>query len=255
MSDPAPTPVPVPAPKKYPHLGLILILAAVLLAGGCVTYLLLPEGPGLEVPSEVKGAPGEFISVAAISHGSVTWYCPDPGLAVFPAAMLRDGKTAVVLAKAPGRYRLVAFAAHHGHLHGPGVCVVVVGNAPPPTPPGPGPVPPAPTDPIAKAITDAYAAETDPQKAPRVQLLAVFYDTAAKSTVSDPAIADTSALLKTLQAARKSLLPDDAILTVRKAIETQLNAVLAKPAPLDAAKRAEVSGLFTKIGAALGGLK
>jgi hypothetical protein len=50
---------------------------------------------------------------------------------------------------------------------------LTIGDVPPQPPPGPGPTPP--TDPLTKALQDAFAAETDTQKAAKIADLAGVY--------------------------------------------------------------------------------
>jgi hypothetical protein len=121
--------------RKLTALTVWLILVASVFAG-----------PTLELPKEVTGNPGDFVMVAAKTDGKqVRWIALDPGLAVFPAQLLKDSKTGVVSAKDPGRYRLLAYTAGGDEPSDPVITTVVIGNAPvPPSPIPPGPNPPTP---------------------------------------------------------------------------------------------------------------
>ncbi len=110
-------------------------------------------GQAVTLPKTVEGTVGDFIQVAAATDGKeVRWFCPDAGLSVFPTQLLKDSKTAVVVAKANGAYRLYAYTAKGDVPSDPTFCLVVVGGPLPPGPgPGPGPIPPGPTPPIPVA--------------------------------------------------------------------------------------------------------
>lgn len=96
------------------------------------------EAATLKLPAEVKGAPAEFIRVAAETDGKVVrWLAIDKGLSLFPADLLKDTRTAVVVAREPGRYRLLAVTALGDEPSEPAVCTVVIGDVPPPPPPPP----------------------------------------------------------------------------------------------------------------------
>ena len=110
------------------------------------------QGQTLTLPAEVRGNPGEFVTVPATTDGkSVQWLTMDAGLNVFPVTLLKDSKTAVVTSTVKGRYRLLAYTAKGDMPSAPAICVVVIGEAPP-VPPGPGPKPdPTPPAPIPVA--------------------------------------------------------------------------------------------------------
>lgn len=112
------------------------------------------HGQTLKLPAEVKGDVGSFIAVKAETDGSVVKFYPlDAGLSVFPADLLTDKKTTVVVAARSGRYRIMAWTAKGDVPSDAAVCVVIIGDVPPtpptpPTPPVPPPVPPPGPSPI-----------------------------------------------------------------------------------------------------------
>lgn len=109
--------------------------------------------PAIVLPAEVKAEPGEFIALEAQAEGKVVRFVPlDPGLRMFPPALLASKKAAVFTATNPGKYRVLAYTAVGDEPSEPASCTVVVGT-PPPTPPGP-PVPPAPDNPPGPAPAD-----------------------------------------------------------------------------------------------------
>ena len=260
MADPTPNPSPAPpAPDKpvftlltpiSPAVLLVLALGVVAI-GFCAWWYFAPLTPDLTVPSQVTGNPGEYITVTGFSKGNITWYAPDAGLSVFPSHMLRDNNTAVVVAKSSGKYRLVAFAAHHGQIYGPMSCMVVVGDVPPGPGPGPGP-----SDPFFAVLQAAYTQETGATKAADVGQLAALYDAASKA-VNTSTLATVGDFHNDFQSKVDSLVAKTALPQVRAAIGTNLNAVLPRPvtAPLDATAKSIISQNFSRIAADLIALK
>lgn len=118
-------------------LSLIIV---VLLAGNCLA------DSTIKLPDKVAGDIGDFIKVPATTDGTtVKWLALDKGIAVFPVDLLKDSKTAIVIAKAAGSYRIMAYTAKGDVPSDPSICTVVVsGDVPPaPTPtPNPAPTPP-----------------------------------------------------------------------------------------------------------------
>lgn len=144
-------------------------LTALLLCGSCAAQ-------SVELPKEVRGRAGAFISVPARTVDStVSWFSADPGLDVFPSTLLRDTKTAVVISMRPGKYRLFAVSAKEGIPSPFAVCVVVVeGDTPGPTP-GPGPQPGPTPDPFVPTTGPLYVViieETGEAAAERGRLFA-----------------------------------------------------------------------------------
>lgn len=115
------------------------------------TLALVSQGwaVDLKVPDSVKGDVGDFIKVPATTTGVVVrWVALDRGLAVFPVELLKDSKTAIVIAKTAGSYRVLAYTSDKDGPSDPAVCTVIVGDIPP-VPPGPNPpVPPVPPTPV-----------------------------------------------------------------------------------------------------------
>lgn len=122
--------------RHAPALAVLLVAAASAIAAP----------PELSLPKEVTTEPGAFAVIPATTSGkTVTWKSIDAGLNLFPAALLKDTKTAVVIASKPGRYRLLAVTAAGDEVSEIAETVVVVGNAPPvPVPPDDGKTDPTP---------------------------------------------------------------------------------------------------------------
>jgi hypothetical protein len=139
-------------------------------AAGCVRPLA--AAVELSLPAQVAGRPAEFVTVEAKTPAKALLWLPlDPGLSLFPMGLLKDQKTAVVLAARPGSYRLLAVACSGDEISAPGVCVVVVGEAPP--------APPGPPGPLAGSLKAAYALEADSGKAAQKEDLLAAYRKAA----------------------------------------------------------------------------
>lgn len=125
-------------------------------------------------------------------------------------------------------------------------------------PPGTGPVTPPPvTDPFVKALTDAFAKETDADKA-KLSLLATIYSqsTAAGGVIYNPAN-DTAAKVHAMFKSVRDGLMVGALPNVIEAIRLQQNADLVIPEnkPLDTATRDKIATSFAKVGKLLSELK
>lgn len=102
-------------------------------------------GQTVTLPAEVKAEPGTFaVVVAQTDCATLQWVNLDPGLSLIPPALLKDSRSAVVMAGRAGRYRLLAYGAKDNAASPPAVVVVVVGEAPPTPPVPPDPTPPSP---------------------------------------------------------------------------------------------------------------
>lgn len=127
----------------------------------CATFC---HAQKLELPREVRGEVGDFVKIQAVTDGSkVIWYPIDQDLSVFPAELLKSETATVVVARKPGRYRLLAWTAKGDQPSQPAICLVIIGSpGPDPNPPGPNPPPPPqPTDPLLQALKVAYDQESD----------------------------------------------------------------------------------------------
>ena len=121
-----------------------------------------PTLPSLTLPDKVEGDVGTFIKITAQTNGShVRWVAIDKGLAVFPAEMLKDSLSTVVMSSAPGEYRMLGYTAVGDIPSDPVTTMVVVHGAQPPPAPAPAPAPaPQPSNLTAQkvlvyVITDA----------------------------------------------------------------------------------------------------
>lgn len=220
-----------------------------------VIFLLLCVGTlsavDLTVPVQVTGQPGSFIQIPAKTSGTlVKWYVVDQGVNLFPTDLLKDTKTAVVVAPTAGSFRILAYTSDATGPSDPAVCTVVVGTPPPPTPP----TPPAPTDAFTQSVQDAYAKETDPNKAKQAAWLASVYQGAP--SLLTPGITAGTLLTQLSNAIHNPTLgiPKGSLPLVSKVLGDDMNAVLGtnSTAVVDPAVAKMV---FAKYAVALGTLK
>lgn len=158
-----------------------------LLAMAAISVCALPAAAqDIQLPAEVKGNVGEFLKVPATTQGAVVrWRAIDPGLNLFPVELLKDTRTAVVVAVQPGRFRLLAWTALNGVPTEAAECVVVIAG------PAPPPIPPGPADPLEMDLRAALAKEADGHE--KVAELAKACQTAA-TAARDPAHTDVKAV-------------------------------------------------------------
>ena len=214
--------------------------------------------PALTIPAQTKGEPGAFVRVDAVTEGkSVRWFSLDKGLSVFPADLLRDQKTTVVVGLRPGSYRIACITCLADELSELAIGYVVIEGAdptPPPTPPTP-PDPTPPADQLATDLGKAFAADADPRKVEYARLLASFYRQAAVAATSRD-VTTSGQLYDLLKRTRAGLLPDSALLGIRQRAATELQSILPTRAgdPLTDKHRADAATLFAKLAAILGGV-
>jgi hypothetical protein len=224
------------------------------LAASCV----LAAGSGsafcqqVKLPAEVRGAPGSYIQVQAVTDcPEVSWYSPTPGLNLFPTALLKDTKTAVVTGAA-GRYKLVAVAAKDSKPSPFVECVVVIGDA------GPDPTPdptPGPSDPLVVALKAAFDREPADQRI-RLADVAGVYAAAAKAVPAATVWGDVFKAISDENDKAKTL---GVLVGVKQAIAAELRRALptkdAGTLPIDEAGKALAAKTLVRIAKALGEVK
>jgi hypothetical protein len=94
--------------------------------------LALAFGQRVELPKEVKGEVGQFVTVkpSALDGGAVVYVPLDSGLSIFPSDLLTDKSALVFTAPKVGRYKVLAYTAKADKPSPPTICVVVIGDAP-----------------------------------------------------------------------------------------------------------------------------
>jgi hypothetical protein len=191
-----------------------------------IYLLLLACAQDLKLPVEVRGEVGSFVTILAETSGKVVKFYPlDPGLSVFPPALLANTKATVVVAGQPGRYRVLAYTAAGDTPSDPVLCTVVIGGAPPdpvpPAPTPPAPVPPAP-DALAMSLRGIYGGLQEAGKAQTVAALAKVFRAVDPSTV-----ATLGQLESTLRAQSRGI-PTTAIQPIRETIAEHLRSTLGE---------------------------
>lgn len=205
----------------------------------------------LTLPAEIKGEPGTFITISADTKGSIVRYVPlDAGLQVFPAHLLADKKSTVVLSLTPGRYRVLGYTAVDGNPTEPAVVSVVIGDRP--TPPDQVPDHAA----LLSALSGIWGGHVERDKQAKLDQLISTYRS-IEGITADEQIRTTDALMRAcVEARKKSGLADDAILPIRQRITEEWTRALGDAdAPLTPELRARARGVSIKVLRALEGLR
>ena len=182
----------------------------------------------VKLPTEVRGEPSTFLTVKADTDcGTLRWFALDAGLSLVPPEILKDSRTAVVMAGRVGRFRVLAYGAKGGDASEPAVCVVVVGEpgpTPPPVPPVPPPKP-EPTDAFYQAMKKAWLLDAGTNRVADKQRLASFYRGAAEVALR-PEPKTVGGLFAVLREASAKLFADTALKGVRDVIAAEFRATL-----------------------------
>ena len=205
----------------------------------------------LTLPAEIRGEPGTFIAISADTKGAIVRYVPlDAGLQVFPAHLLADKKTTVVLSLTPGRYRVLGYTAVDGNPTEPAVVSVVIGDRP--TPPDQVPDHAA----LLSALSGIWGGHVERDKQAKLDQLIATYRS-IEGITADEQIRTTDALMRAcVEARKKSGLADDAILPIRQRITEEWTRALGDAdAPLTPELRARARGVAVKVLRALEGLR
>lgn len=130
------------------NAGLVLWLTLLSVGvRGCTLPTPQPKPPvaaDISLPAEAKAEPGEMIELSADTAGAlVRW--DTPGL----QRRELDPHTVLLVAKAKGRYRVLAWTAVRGVPTLAAECQVIVGDSPPVPP---GPTPPEPVPPVPQGF-------------------------------------------------------------------------------------------------------
>jgi len=66
----------------------------------------------ITLPPSTKAEVGVFVPITATTKGEIVQFVAiDPGLSIFPANLLVDKKTTVVVSAKPGKYRVLAYTS------------------------------------------------------------------------------------------------------------------------------------------------
>lgn len=223
------------------------------ITAACVLLLLpvLALGQQLELPKEIKGDPGVFVVVVAKTDcRDLRWVAIDQGLSFIPPHLLKDSRTAVVMAGKPGRYRLLAYGAKGDVPTEPAICLVVISGADPDPVVPPSPPAPVVSD-LGKTFQEAYS--KGPDGAALIALKRLWES--ASSQVLDENVETVAQMLSGLRQAGDSLM-GKRLEPLRRAIADHLNKTIGTENPSyspDLRKRH--SEEFAKVAKALGEVK
>ena len=85
--------------------------------------------PDILLPDTIKAQVGAFVPITAQTKGDVVKFVAlDPGLSVFPANLLSDKKTTVVVATKNGSYRILAYTSINNIPTDPAFTTVIIGD-------------------------------------------------------------------------------------------------------------------------------
>lgn len=233
-------------------------LALVLL----VPMTVVAADPVVNLPATLQVGAGEFLTIRADTPGKVVrWRAVDPGLTVFPANMLKDERSTVVIALKPGRYRLWCWTSVTDTPTDRAECLIVVGDAPPPPPgpppnppdpPTPPPNPPDPTDPFVKQVIEAYRA--DPGAPADKKTWLVAYAGLLKAAAGFVEEGDTIGnLLADFQSAGKGVMPPGSLPGVQRLCVAKVFALAGDDSErkIDKDLKVKLVDLFTQLSRAL----
>lgn len=213
--------------------------------------------PPLKV-NDVRAVVGDWIVLRADTEGRIVrWKCMDRGLRLAPPELaLRDAKTTLATASRPGKYRVVCVTAKDD-VPSEIIEFQVTVEADGPDPP-PEPKPPEPADPLGRKLREALQADSgDAAKNKEyVAALAGFYSAMAKH-VSTGQVVTVGDLLSDYRNAIPAILPNGAILSVRKVCgeETAAVAGVEPDRKIDSNLKSKLVDLFTRLASVLDALK
>ena len=240
-----------------------------------VTCALCFGQPDISLPPVAKTEVGVFLPITATTKGEIVQFVAlDPGLSIFPANLLTDKRTTVVVAAKSGRYRILAYTSIENKPSLPAITTVVVGDPPPdnndnskPDPDKPKPDPDKPKPKPDETILDAdfvssvksvFGGLQESDKASSAKKLAAVYDLAAleasnsnHKTVGDVFTAYKSIMYKGM--------PANKIMAIRESISDYLDSKMGTDPNLlsnnlDAATRTKIKNPFSQLALLLGGL-
>ena len=229
---------------------IITALLAVSLVGG---------GPDILLPDRVKAQVGAFVPITAQTRGEVVKFVAlDPGLSVFPANLLSDKKTTVVVATKSGSYRILAYTSINNVPTDPAFTTVVIGDVGPEPGPGPGPGPgpdPSKPDELRDNVRGIYGGLQEADKENSVKQLAQVYQLAVVEC-DNPKYANLGQLYAAVRSISFQNLKAGKIDPIRDVLANELDKVLGTDpnAALDPTLRKKCKEQFDRVAKILGGL-
>jgi hypothetical protein len=151
-------------------------------------FMLILALGQLTLPEKITGQPSDFITVTATTESKEVMFVPlTDGLSVFPASLLSDKKSTVVVARRAGIYKILAYGCVDNKPTPPAITTLIVGDSPLPPPPQPNP--PAPPNPspngYAEALQNIYGSDTNPNKSNELKKLIYCWSTILNSNFTN----------------------------------------------------------------------
>lgn len=243
----------------------------------CIASMVLlfqqAAAPDIMLPETVKAQVGVFVPITAQTKGeTVRFIAIDPGLSVFPANLLADRKSTVVVASRDGTYRVLAYTSVDNQPSAPAFCTVIIGdgknpdnnkpdnnkpdnNKPDNNKPDnnkPDPI----IDPLLDSLKGVYGGLQESDKAESVKNLIQTYELAAIET-DNPNYKNLSQLYTAIRSLSAQSLKGDKISPIRDMLADELDAKIGTDPniTLDVAVRKSCKDQFLRIAKLLGGLK
>jgi hypothetical protein len=232
-----------------------------LIISALLAFSQVSGGPDILLPDQVKAQVGTFVPITAQTKGEVVKFVAlDPGLSVFPANLLSDKKTTVVVATQNGRYRILAYTSINNIPTEPAFTTVIVGdvNPIPPNPgPGPNPTPPNPNvpDELADNIKGIFGGLQESDKTDSAKKLAQVYELAVLEA-DNPKYSSLGQLYSAVRAISFQNIKADKLNPIREVIANELDKVLGTDPniKLDDTTKKKIKEQFKRIAKILGGL-
>ena len=227
-----------------------------------VTCLMAFGQPDISLPDTARTDVGVFLPITATTKGEVVQFVAlDQGLSIFPANLLADKKTTVVVASKAGRYRVLAYTSIENKPSLPAIITVVVGNPPDDSKPDnnkPDNNANSLDPEFVSSIKSIYGGLQEADKATSAKKLSVIYDIAATEAdnVNHKVIGDFFAAYKSAMAKG---MPANKLMAVKDSVSDFLDTQLGTDPSLlnqnfDAKTRSKFKSLFSQLSKLLGGL-
>ena len=227
-----------------------------------VTCLMAFGQPDISLPDTARTDVGVFLPITATTKGEVVQFVAlDQGLSIFPANLLADKKTTVVVASKAGRYRVLAYTSIENKPSLPAIITVVVGNPPDDSKPDnnkPDNNANSLDPEFVSSIKSIYGGLQEADKATSAKKLSVIYDIAATEAdnANHKVIGDFFAAYKS--AIAKGM-PANKLMAVKDSVSDFLDTQLGTDPSLlnqnfDAKTRSKFKSLFSQLSKLLGGL-
>jgi len=178
---------------------------------------ILVLGQTLDFPTEFKGDPGQFVTIKPTKTDGkmVQYYAIDPGLSVFPAALLVDPTATVVSAVQPGNYRLLAWTAVADKPSPASLIRVSIGKVNPP-------MPTPPIDSLQLDIESMYAALNEPDKDATRRSMVQVYRTCSEKSKTATSVNDLFARLQE----QTQKIPQGKLMPIRRRISSEIEKIV-----------------------------